>query len=145
MQHILFLCAGNRCQSVMAEAYVNHVFAGRWRAYSAGKPPISDPHPLAVQTLMDAGVLFGLPQSQSWFEFDGPGAPHLDFVISLSVSLLSVSKVEQDSPIWQGHPQILHWPFPDPAHFSGSEEDQRDHFRSVFVMIKERIDQFISP
>jgi len=138
MKNILFLCTGNSCRSVMAEAYFNQAAAGTWRAYSAGSQPTGEIHPLAIQTLKDAGVLFSVPRSKSWSEFEGADALPMDMVVTVCGNA-----ADEVCPIWPGIPTNAHWPFPDPAGFSGSYEDKLDHFRSVFIMIKERIDLFL--
>ncbi len=139
MKNILFLCTGNSCRSIMAEAYMNYAARGAWRAYSAGSQPTGMVHPLALVTLRDAGVLFDQPASKSWDAFERPDAPPMDVVVTVC------GNAERETcPIWPNAPRKMHWPFPDPAHFSGSEADQRDHFRSVFVMIQQQIDAFLA-
>ena len=46
-------------------------------------------------------------------------------------------------PVWPGHPVTHHWPFPDPAHFVGTETATRAHFTEVLAMIRTRIDGFL--
>jgi len=123
----------------MAETYMNHAAKGRWRAFSAGSQPTGQVHPMALQTLSDAGIIYPLPASKSWAAFAEPDAPKMDLIITVCGNA-----ADDVCPVWPGHPANDHWPFPDPAMFSGSEEDKRDHFRSVFVMIRERIDFFLS-
>jgi len=123
----------------MAEAYMNHASRGAWRAYSAGSHPTGEVHPLALETLRDAGILFAQPASKSWTQFECPESPHMDLIVTVC------GQAEREScPVWPGHPSSMHWPFPDPAYFSGPLSDQRDHFRSVFIMIQHRIDDFLS-
>ena len=57
MRNILFLCTGNSCRSVLAEAYLNHVSTS-WRAYSAGSHPTGVVHPMARKILSDRGIEF---------------------------------------------------------------------------------------
>jgi arsenate reductase len=138
MKNILFLCTGNSCRSIMAEAYFNHAAAGRWRAYSAGSLPTGEVHPMALATLQAAGILYSVPRSKSWDEFEATGAPIMNQIVTVCDNAAN-----ETCPIWPGHPVTAHWPFPDPAHFAGSESDRSDHFRSVFVMIRDRIDRFL--
>ena len=139
MKNILFLCTGNSCRSIMAETYMNHAAKGRWRGFSAGSQPTGQVHPMALQTLSDAGIIYALPTSKSWNVFAEADAPKMDLIITVCGNAAG-----EVCPVWPGHPTNEHWPFPDPAMFSGSDEDNRDHFRSVFVMIRERIDFFLS-
>lgn len=118
---------------------MNHAAKGRWRAYSAGSQPTGQVHPLALRTLKEAGVMFAVPSSKSWTEFESPDAPVMHQIVTVCDNAAN-----ETCPIWPGHPPTAHWPFPDPAGFSGPESDVLDHFRSVFVMIKERIDLFLA-
>lgn len=138
MKNILFLCTGNSCRSVLAEAYMNHA-AHDWTAYSAGSTPTGEVHPMALETLAALGISADDARSKSWDEFGGPDAPHMDVIVTVCDNAAG-----EICPIWPGHPTNHHWPFPDPAKFSGSDEDARAHFREVFAMIKQQLDGFIA-
>lgn len=134
----MFLCTGNSCRSVLAEAYINHA-SDDWTAYSAGSTPASYVHPMALETLAALGIGADSARSKSWDEFGAKDAPQMDVIVTVCDNAAN-----EVCPIWPGHPATHHWPFPDPAKFSGSQEDMREHFREVFAMIKERLDRFIS-
>jgi arsenate reductase len=135
MRNILFLCTGNSARSVLAEAYLNAHGEGRFRAFSAGSHPKASVHPLTLETLRRSGVPAENLRSKSWDEFARPGAPHMDFVITVCDSAAG-----EACPVWPGHPITSHWSFADPAAFSGSEEERLAFFREIFRQIRNRID-----
>ena len=138
MKNILILCTGNSCRSILAQAYINHV-SDKWLAYSAGSQPTGEVHPMALETLTSLGIDASYARSKNWDEFAGADAPMMDVIATVCDSAAG-----ETCPVWPGRPTTYHWPFPDPAKYSGSEEDTRIHFREVFAMIKKRIDNFLA-
>lgn len=138
MKNILVLCTGNSCRSILAEAYINHV-SDKWQAFSAGSQPTGEVHPLALETLASLDIDAGYARSKNWDEFTAINAPIMDLVVTVCDNAAG-----ETCPVWPGHPATYHWPFPDPAKFSGSNEDTSAHFREVFAMIKKRIDDFLA-
>ncbi|GJL90463.1 arsenate reductase ArsC [Hyphococcus sp.] len=145
MKNILFLCTGNSARSIMAEAYMNHTGAGRWRAYSAGSTPTGKINPFALETLAAHGVTApdSLYRSKSWDEFAAPGAPIMDVVITVCDNAAG-----ETCPIWPARndksPQKLHWSFPDPAAVEGDDAQKRVAFEKVFADIRALIDAFLA-
>jgi len=135
MHNVLFLCTGNSARSVLAEVYLNSAPGGRFRAHSAGSHPKGQVHSLTIETLRHAGLPTENLRSKSWDEFAKPGAPKMDFVITVCDSAAG-----EVCPIWPGQPIAAHWSFPDPAAFQGSEEEARAVFREVFRQIRTRVD-----
>ena len=80
---VLFLCTGNSARSVIAEAILNKVGAGRFRAYSAGSQPKGKVHPDTLRLLQSLGYDTSGFRSKSWDEFTAPGAPAFDFVFTV--------------------------------------------------------------
>ena len=139
MKNILFLCTGNSCRSVLAEAYMNAAGAGEWQAFSAGSTPTGTVHPMALATLRDLGLINTGYRSKSWDEFATTQAPEMHQIVPVCDNAPG-----EACPVWPGHPATAHWPFPDPAKYQGSEEAVRAHFREVFAMIKIRLDTFLA-
>ena len=73
--NVLFLCTGNSARSVMAEAILNRVGAGKFHAYSAGSHPKGQVHPETIRLLQSLGYDTSGFRSKSWGEFADPGAP----------------------------------------------------------------------
>ena len=137
--NVLFLCTGNSARSIMAEAILNAVGTGRFRAYSAGSHPTGRVNPYALD-LLERNHLstYGL-RSKSWDELAGPGAPHLHFVFTVCDSAAS-----EMCPIWPGQPVTAHWGVPDPAAEAGTDDVKRKAFLAAFSALNRRISLFAS-
>ncbi|HMM15766.1 MAG TPA: arsenate reductase ArsC [Parvibaculum sp.] len=133
--NVLFLCTGNSARSILAEVYMNARGGGRFRAYSAGSQPTGRVNPRAIEALRSAGLPTENLRSKSWDEFAAPGAPQMDFIITVCDNAAG-----EVCPVWPGHPASAHWPFEDPAAATGSEEAIRRKFAEVFAAIGQRID-----
>src|ERR1017187_7939027 len=80
---VLFVCTGNSARSIMAEALMNDLSNGRFRAYSAGPRSLGAVHPLALETLKHFKTPSHGFRSKSGSEFVTPGGPRLDFVLTV--------------------------------------------------------------
>jgi protein-tyrosine-phosphatase len=136
---VLFLCTGNSARSILAEAYLNSVAGGRFRAYSAGSHPAGKLNPLAVELLQKNGISIEGLRSKSWDEFASPGAPALDFVFTVCDDAAG-----EVCPLWPGHPATAHWGVPDPAAVAGSDEKKRRAFLGAFATLSARIQLLLS-
>jgi arsenate reductase len=132
MKNVLVLCTGNSCRSVMAEALINHLGAGAYKAVSAGSKPAGYVHPKSIETLKRHGIEAGAPRSKSWGEFEGQS---FDLVITVCDAAAS-----EACPVFFGSHKKLHWPTPDPAAAKGSEADITSAFDEAFEMLKERVE-----
>ena len=132
--NVLFLCTGNSARSIMAEALLNHLGRGRFRAFSAGSRPAGRVHPFALETLAGAGVPADGLASKGWDVFARPGAPGMDAGITLCDSAAG-----EACPVWPGHPARVHWGFPDPAASIGAASERRRAFEDVFATMKSQI------
>lgn len=131
---ILILCTGNSARSIMAEAIINTLGAGRFVAHSAGSQPAGRVHPLALEKLSAIGYPTAQLRSKSWDEFAAADAPQMDFIITVCDNAAG-----ETCPLWPGQPISAHWGFPDPAAVQGSEAEQRAAFEQVFQRITQRV------
>jgi arsenate reductase (thioredoxin) len=137
--NVLFLCTGNSARSIMAEALLNHIGRGRFRGYSAGSFPTGKVNPFALE-LLDAGKLpHEDARSKSWDEYAKPGAPQMDFILTVCDDAAG-----EVCPVWPGKPATAHWGVPDPAAVEGSDEEKRKAFRSAAATLRRRIELFTS-
>ena len=134
---MLFLCTGNSARSILAEAALSRIGAGRFRAYSAGSHPKGEVHAMALEVLRERGYETAGLRSKSWDEFARPGAPALDFVFTVCDNAAG-----ETCPVWPGRPLTAHWGVEDPAAFAGPEDEQRAAFRRTYVELARRIERF---
>lgn len=137
---VLFLCTGNSARSIMAEAILNQLGRGTFRAYSAGSHPKGEVNPFTLAQLKKVGLPTEACRSKSWSEFDGPNSPSMDFVFTLC----DRANTEACGMIWPGDPVTAHWGIADPAAVEGTDEEKRQAFSVAFLQIQTRIALFLS-
>jgi arsenate reductase (thioredoxin) len=135
--NVLFLCTGNSARSIIGEALLNKLGEGRFRAFSAGSQPKSEPHPMAIQVLEAYGYPTEGARSKSWDEFSGEDAPQMDFIFTVCDNAAG-----EVCPIWPGHPMSAHWGIEDPAAVEGAE--QREAFVTALRYLLRRIELFLT-
>jgi protein-tyrosine-phosphatase len=139
MKNVLFLCTGNSARSILAESLMNHWGKGRFRGFSAGSFPKSEPHPLALELLASLRMPMDGLRSKSWDEFAAADAPKMDFIFTVCDNAAG-----EVCPIWPGHPMTAHWGVSDPAAVEGDEITRRNAFREAFRLLENRIKVFTS-
>jgi arsenate reductase (thioredoxin) len=137
--NVLFLCTGNSARSIIAEALLNQMGAGRFHAYSAGSHPKGEVHPLALELLKRMGLPTKELRSKSWDEFAEPSAAMLDFIFTVCDNAAG-----EMCPIWPGKPITAHWGIADPAAAEGTEAERALAFRTALRELEARIRSFIS-
>ena len=139
--NVLFLCTHNLARSILAEALLNHMGKGKFKAFSAGSSPRDNqkPNPLAIATLDKAGISTQGLSSKSWDVFALPDAPHMDLVITVCDNAAG-----EVCPYWPGQPATAHWGYPDPSEAAGGEEEKLEAFKQTMHQIGRRLDLFVS-
>ena len=137
--NVLFLCTGNSARSIMAEAILNRLGAGKFHAFSAGSHPKGKVHPEAIRLLHGLNYDTSGFRSKSWSEFADPGAPLMNFVFTVCDNAAG-----ETCPVWPGQPMTAHWGVPDPAEVTGTPAEVALAFKDAYRMLERRISIFVS-
>jgi protein-tyrosine-phosphatase len=132
--NVLFLCTGNSARSIIAEAILNKIGAGRFLAHSAGSQPKGQVNPNTITLLEGLGYDMAGFRSKSWSEFAKAGAPALDFVFTVCDNAAG-----EACPVWPGQPMTAHWGVPDPAEATGNVAQVAMAFKDAYRMLHQRI------
>jgi len=139
LRNVLFLCTGNTARSIMAEALLNAMGQGRFKAYSAGSHPKGVVNPFALELLRQNHLPLDGLRSKNWDEFARPDAPAMDFVITVCDNAAG-----EVCPVWPGQPMTAHWGIPDPAAVEGSDQDKRKAFFKAYSQLQHRLSILLS-
>lgn len=139
--NVLFLCTHNSARSILAEATLNHIGNGRFKAFSAGSSPRENqqPNPLALKVLQSSGIATQSLSSKSWDAFAKPDAPRMDLVITVCDNAAG-----EVCPYWPGTPATAHWSYADPSDTQGTQEQRLEAFRQTLYAIRRRLDLFVN-
>ena len=135
--NVLFLCTGNSARSIIAEAILNKVGAGRFRAWSAGSQPKGQVNPHTLALLSGLGFDVTGFCSKSWDEFAKAGGPKFDFIFTVCDNAAG-----EACPVWPGNPMTAHWGIPDPADAAGTDAQIGQAFSETYRMLNQRIGIF---
>jgi protein-tyrosine-phosphatase len=137
--NVLFLCTGNSARSIIAEAILNRLGQGRFRAYSAGSQPKGNVNPQTIELLRALGYDATAFRSKSWNEFTQADAPKFDFVFTVCDNAAA-----EACPLWPGQPMTAHWGIPDPAEAKGTPAEIALAFKDAYRMLNQRIGIFVA-
>jgi protein-tyrosine-phosphatase len=139
--NVLFLCTHNSARSILAEAMLNHLGKGRFKAFSAGSSPRENqqPNPIALETLRHAGLSIDGLSSKSWDVFAQPDAPKMDLIITVCDNAAG-----EVCPYWPGQPATAHWGYTDPSEAQGGDAQKREAFVQTLHLIRKRLEIFVN-
>jgi arsenate reductase (thioredoxin) len=133
--NVLFLCTGNSCRSILAEATFNHLAPAGWRAMSAGSRPTGQVHPRSLALLAREGIASGGCSSKAWDHL--PATP--DIVVTVCASAAGES-----CPAYVGSVLRTHWGVDDPAHATGTDAEIDAAFLRAYRTLRRRIEAFLA-
>lgn len=137
--NVLFLCTHNSARSIIAEAVMNRLGMGKFKAFSAGSMPSGKVQPMALALLRQLNYDTSGLRSKGWDEFAKPGAPVLDFVFTVCDNAAN-----ETCPVWPGQPMSAHWGLPDPSAVQGNETERALAYADTHRMLYQRIGIFTS-
>lgn len=132
--NILFLCTGNSCRSILAEATFNHLAPPGMRAMSAGSQPTGEVHPRSLALLAAEGISTVGYYSKSWHDLPKP-----DIVITVCSNAAG-----ETCPAYLGNVMRAHWGVDDPAKATGTEAEITASFRLAYATLRKRIEAFLA-
>lgn len=132
---VLFLCTGNSCRSILAEATFNHLAPPGWRAMSAGSRPVGVVHPRALALLQHEGISIEGLSSKSWDDL----AVTPDLVVTVCGDAAN-----ETCPAYLGPVRRAHWGVVDPAKVTGTDAEITAAFQTAYDLLRTRIEAFIN-
>jgi arsenate reductase len=137
--HILFLCAGNSARSILAEAILNRIGDGRFRAFSAGTAPVGKVHPLTLELLATLGIPTRGLRSKGLQEYAGSAAPVMDAVV-----IVCEEPAIEALPALPGAPLSARWKIPDPVPIDWDDAASRAAFLDAYLALHARISRLVA-
>ncbi len=132
--NILFLCTGNSCRSILAEATFNALAPAHIRAMSAGSQPTGEVHPRSIALLKSKGI-----STEGYFSKSWDNLPHTpDIVITVCGNAAG-----ETCPAYLGKVLRAHWGVDDPAKATGTEAQINASFENVYTTLRKRIEAFL--
>jgi len=119
---VLILCTGNSCRSHLAEGILRRAAGDLIEVASAGSNPSGHVHPMAIQVMQEIGI-----------DISGHRSKHMNEFLTRDVNTVITvcGNADQACPMFPGQLNRHHWPFDDPAHATGNDEERLAVFRRV--------------
>ncbi|KMK67613.1 helix-turn-helix domain-containing protein [Puniceibacterium sp. IMCC21224] len=135
--NVLFICSGNSARSIFAECILREIAPDRFTVFSAGTRPNTELNPFAIRMLAAKGHDISHLRSKHISEFQGEGAPVMDFVFTVCDRAAN-----ENCPAWRGQPISGHWGQPDPVKATGTDAEKTLAFQQVYGALHNRIHSF---
>jgi arsenate reductase len=132
---VLFICIHNSARSQMAEAFLNHIGAEQFEAYSAGLEP-GKLNPIVVEAMHEVGIDISRNQTKAVFDMYKSGK-----TFTYVITVCDETSAER-CPIFPGVTTRLHWSFPDPSALQGTHEEKLARTREIDDTIKAKIEEW---
>jgi len=133
--NILFLCTGNSCRSILAEATFNHLAPPGLHALSAGSKPAGYVHPRSLALLAREGITTADCHSKAWDDLEVTP----DIVVTVCASAAG-----ETCPVYLGPVLRTHWGVDDPAHVTGTNAEIDAAFMRAYSILRARIEAFLA-
>ncbi|HXT10126.1 MAG TPA: arsenate reductase ArsC [Candidatus Angelobacter sp.] len=132
---VLFVCIHNSARSQMAEAFLNRLCGSEFQAYSAGLES-GKLNPIVVAAMREIGI-----------DISGNATKTVASIIQSGKTFSYIITVCDDAsaercPIFPGGATRLHWSFPDPSSFRGTQAEVLAGTRQVRDAIKQKIEEW---
>jgi arsenate reductase (thioredoxin) len=136
-QKVLFVCIHNSARSQMAEELLRKMAGDRFEVESAGLEP-GKLNPIVVQALKEEGIDIKAKKTNAVFDLFKSGR-HYSYVITVCDEASA-----ERCPIFPGLAQRLHWSFPDPSRFQGTDQEKLSKVREVKEEIRAKLKEWIT-
>ena len=130
---IMFVCTGNSARSQMAEGWARYLSGDKWEVHSAGVQP-KDVNSHAIAAMQEIGIDISQQKSKN-LDYELMG--QMDMIVTLC------DNAKESCPVTPPKVKTFHWSLPDPAGFTGTDEQKKQLFRTVRDEIKERIKKLL--
>ncbi|MBI5952331.1 MAG: arsenate reductase ArsC [Chloroflexi bacterium] len=129
---VIFLCTGNSARSQMAEGLLRAMAGDHFEVFSAGTNPKGSILPEVAQVMNEVGIDISNQWSKSVTEY--LGKVNFGYVITVCAN------AEENCPaVFLSMGSHEHWPFDDPAKFTGDEKSRLESTRRVRDQIEARL------
>lgn len=132
---ILFLCTGNSCRSILAEATFNALAPEGFKAISAGSKPTGEVHPRSIALLKSKGINTEGYHSKSW--------DNLTLTPNIVITVCG-NAAGETCPAYLGNVMRAHWGVDDPAKATGTDEEINASFENAYQILRRRIEAFLA-